>query len=93
MNEINILKVIREIQQSSTEYYYVSGECPELMSHTRLLEYASNILQANIGEEGVPEVGRVTTLEQAIKIIDWFGETVCEVDWNITNSMHFIMED
>ena len=90
MKEVNIITVLQKLKNE--RYFFVIGDCPELMSFTRLLDYAEKILEGNIGEEGIPYVGRGPSIENAFEIIHWFGEEVYEVSMEATNSINFIID-
>ena len=51
---------------------------PEVVDETRLKEYAQNMYNANVDDESPPPCKKVTTVEQAIRNIEWAGEEVEE---------------
>ena len=62
------------------EYYYLDGECPEVMSFIRVCGYAEAILESNKDDLGLPEKwnkqSSVTTVTLAEEVIEWFGESL-----------------
>ena len=49
---------------------------PEVVDETRLKGYAQNMYNANVDDEFPPPYKKVTTVEQAIRNIEWAGEEV-----------------
>ena len=65
-----------------SELYLIDkdGDEPEIMTFNRLLEYASNMVEMNKGDEDCPcRNENITTVNGAIKVIMWAGEDVKRV--------------
>jgi glutathione S-transferase len=79
------------------EHYYLEGDCPEIMSVTRLIDYALGIAENNKEDEEFPNSLKDTkylSFKKAVEIIEWFGESVYLIDFNEPpQSIKFIKED
>jgi len=93
MNSIYLTSsMLRELFNDG-EYYYLKGECGELMSLRRLLDYADYIVSNNSQEDSFPQRlnKNICLVEDAEEVIKWFGEEVSRV-LPPTNSIDFIKE-
>nr|BFD64940.1 hypothetical protein BdHM001_36210 [Bdellovibrio sp. HM001] len=64
----------------------ISENDVEIMTKMRLIEYANNILSANLGDESLPErfvklgdAGGIENLEDAVAIAEWSGDNVSKL--------------
>ena len=93
-------EVAKELEARGTqtiEHYYLDGDCPEIMSATRVLDYAAGILESNKDAEDFPRHLKHNGLlyfPKALEIIEWFGEELYEVDFREPpKSVVFIKEE
>lgn len=65
---------------SSNKKYTIikDNDEPEAVDEKRLKEYAQNMYDANVDDESPPPHKKVTTVDQAIRNIEWAGEEVEE---------------
>ena len=79
------------------EHYHLEGECPEIMSVTRLFDYAQAIALQNYEDDFFPKhlkTRKAYNFNQIVEIIEWFGESVYLIDFNEPpQSIKFIKED
>lgn len=75
------------------EHYFLEGDCPELMSSTRLIEYAQSIVTHN-RNDFPKDLTTVCTILEAKNIIEGWGESVYEIDFKKQlPSVKFIKEE
>ena len=77
--------LINDVCGEPMDYYYLNGECPEMMSFRRVCDYAEEIIQSNKDDPEIlvewVENGTVVTLDHAEEVIRWFGEELIKIDF------------
>lgn len=91
-----VAKELLAREGQAIEHYFLDGDCPEIMAVSRVIEYATALQDMNSTDDEFPErlkLARVS-FEIAVDIIEWFGESLYEIDMNEPpQSIKFIKED
>ena len=91
-----VAEVFKALEGQAVEQYLLEGDCPEIMSVSRVIDYSREIQDANSLEEDFPDElkGRVLSFNKAVAIIRWFGEDIRVIDFNDTpQSIQFIKKE